>query len=1253
MTSLNDTVDVTKEKFLTNSYKYKNTYFSKKSKHVLKSKENTYNIKCNKELKRKLKKYKLRHDGKEDQDVLDVSNFLITSLIIKSPNSKEQHQSNIEEIEYTRPKNYLFKMGRQNSRSNGTISGNNSKEKSLKESNVYEENTPSQSDNQLRKQTNAFQLLMDSRDKVIGSNSLGKEKSIEEEEEFKMIEKKELRMKRAMLLQKMAEAKGSLKKTEMEEYQECCIKKKMEKRAEKLRNMILNKETKTKKYTNKSDKVNSDKNAQINETAETNGMKLNTFQIVNMFNECEVQVKISPKKKQIPKDEEEFLKKLSPSLRKKENMLSYFKKLEKEVETTPEKSECDSLLIKVKLKTKNKNNNKRKLSLKKTTDSSKDLLLISNNNINKVGSQNLEISKDNKQKESINTLTNQPTKTNVTLMVNEERPKRNIKRPVKYVDDSKLSSSDEDCHIFTPKKKKSMKMPLKSKFFDNSSADVPLSVEKSKKLTKEKIMHKESQKKPVKLAPIFATKVQPSLVDIEAKNKFLQSGVPDQLKKRSIKQEVSSSVSTCFPMTVHIQQHIENTKNDTEMQHNIPLMDINMENCTCKPSDELYKSLIHVSNTQSVEKNLTLPTLDVNMMLKNIKQVYKRFPVYRTYRLLKDKNKGELKDHSYLELDNSVEIMNSFVDIWNENPDQLNWTSKFKSTSSKHIIGNFESIKELKKWLVQWTENEAKNKISSKDDSDFSDFYNSDTDSRESMKATNNLLIITGPVGCGKTSGVYAVAAELAFKVLEVNASGKRTGKIMLQDLHEATQSHKVNRGTSGTESSQKSQDFVNESSVSKPKKRGRPKKCNEKLSQKYSGIKTEISNGTQPSQETTRTAMSLILIDDADIVFEQDDGFCSAIVQLVQCSKRPVILITSTQSCVHLQRFFQIGKIIKMKPLLPRMLGTWLDLLCLANNGICWPGIGAKFLEYFKGDMRKTINYLQFYTQTENSNDDGITTSLDVDMNIQHLDDEKSNMSWVDPVDVENSDPLSLDINQIWTLFTSEMFDLVKSRHTIPLFNIWWNIPKLLNVSPDKSAVLDKQKYSELDSKNSQDHLVHLDSLANVIDAISISDLFVIKRADNACVTNLPWFTAETHSVSEHDNEENYTRAFELSEEISQEYVKSNILLALKYRSSGNLDSMPLDFPGMKIKREKARIVSRHNSLNTCLNPSAVLDRRALALDYWSSCRNICRIERTKTDNNSKRNNRFCHYLKSLNANCKSESFENLAESLFVKEID
>eukprot|EP01052_Picozoa_sp_SAG31_P043522 SAG31_NODE_7277_length_1736_cov_2.010996_1_plen_287_part_10 len=57
----------------------------------------------------------------------------------------------------------------------------------------------------------------------------------------------------------------------------------------------------------------------------------------------------------------------------------------------------------------------------------------------------------------------------------------------------------------------------------------------------------------------------------------------------------------------------------------------------------------------------------------------------------------------------------------------------------------------------------------------------------------HNVLVITGPVGCGKSAAVRAVARELGYSVIESNASDKRSGKAVLGMFGDGAQSHGLN----------------------------------------------------------------------------------------------------------------------------------------------------------------------------------------------------------------------------------------------------------------------------------------------------------------------------------------------------------------------------------------------------------------------------------------------------------------------------
>ncbi|KAH9637175.1 hypothetical protein HF086_016197 [Spodoptera exigua] len=1204
-----------------NLIKELNCYKYRQRRHVLKSKENTIRHKCNKVLKRKLRKYKLRQDGQEDQDILDVSKILVSSLTIRSPsNKKDPYLCEDSEFEDWRPKNYLFKMVRRKPvKINDTLKNSNT-EVDIQDDVIID--SPLAVSSQEKKQTNAFKLLMDSRNKSLGCNSPGKDKSDENIDTTEVIERKNLKAKRQLLLQKMAEAKGSLKNKESEEFQDNIIKEQMEKRAKRLKSMIFkekpDKESKISNVKSKKDELinlSSEDNKVANNNNTKKKNKSNTFKIVDIFNTVEDNAIISPVKKSISKEDEDFLSKLSPSLKKKESMLSYFKKIDKDTEFSPN-SENDNL-IKVKLQPRNKKKSKKKkLSLKKDSLEVIDLSgaikeqeenvngevtkiledkvvdeAIINNKVNEFN----QIQQKSKDKTLATISVNIPDNTLEKMILNvncdsdkvnnesqkrkrtskldmkldsenskttfnsDSRPKRSVKRPVKYVDDACLSSSDEDLHIFTPKKKKhidsaSDKKPVCLKTDQPPDELKPVKPKPEKKV--EKVLKDVTSKKPTKLAPIFTSKhTDPAA--LEAKQKFLQSGVPDKLKKQIQQQKVNSIPENSFPVVVHVQQSTA-TSEDNQLVIKIPLMNTETEeDCTLSYENSEIQKLVTINQDVSYYSVDTKSKKSTQAMLQTIKKMHPKFPVYRTYRYLRSKGKGEIKDCSYVDVDNSIEVLGDMVDVINDSPDRLNWTDKYKAITTKQIIGNFETLKELRRWLILWTENQIKSKAKGKANSDSSDYYESEPDSRDSIKSTNNLLVLAGPTGCGKTASIYAVAADLAMKVIEVNASSRRTGKIMLQDLQEATQSHKVNRGTGNSDNSQKSQEKQQTDLPKHTKKRGRPKKTIEEEKSKEPIVKNEVLSGTTLSQESTRTDSSLILIDDADIVFDQDDGFTSAIMQLVQSSKRPVILITSSLVCPHLQRFLHNAKILKMSPLLPRILGTWLDLMCLADSGMCWPGVGAKFLNYFKGDIRKTINYLQFCLPKVASSEEE-AASQNVDLYKNHIDEESSCMSWADNDDAEGRTSTlgDVDVNTIWTVFASKHSNLINLTYPAQLFNTWWSMPSLLTAAP--TIDLPSQKCNNVQKKKAS---LELEAIANAADAFSLSDYYShINQDTDRNITSQPWYCPESHSVSERENPDRYHKEYEIMSDICHTILTGSIATAQDTKRPGGIEAQQFD---------------------------------------------------------------------------------------------
>nr|WKN12651.1 Atad5a [Photocorynus spiniceps] len=126
------------------------------------------------------------------------------------------------------------------------------------------------------------------------------------------------------------------------------------------------------------------------------------------------------------------------------------------------------------------------------------------------------------------------------------------------------------------------------------------------------------------------------------------------------------------------------------------------------------------------------------------------------------------------------------------------WTDKYQPQHSNDIIGNAASVKRLHSWLKEWKlradreERKKQKDEKHEEDSSDSDWGCGEEDSQDGEDMLCNTVLITGPTGVGKTAAVYACAQELGFKVFEVNASSQRSGRLILSQLKEATQSHQV-----------------------------------------------------------------------------------------------------------------------------------------------------------------------------------------------------------------------------------------------------------------------------------------------------------------------------------------------------------------------------------------------------------------------------------------------------------------------------
>lgn len=440
--------------------------------------------------------------------------------------------------------------------------------------------------------------------------------------------------------------------------------------------------------------------------------------------------------------------------------------------------------------------------------------------------------------------------------------------------------------------------------------------------------------KPVKLAPLFMKKLpKPSIDPVvkEARRNFLLSGLPENLrtaidKQKQYEDEILSNELIAFPSISHVTQQQSTLKGSEvpvlwensvvkinaddvdECEHNRPSRILRKGSLTGS-SDDADMPVI-CEEIRSIERT-SIKHGKVKELVKRLKERFEDFPTNRCFKQLfrQYKNATRESDSDYYSFSDNASIEENllFVDI-------------FKPNQFEEFFINTKPVKDLKEFLLNWN--------------DKSEEYDSDeSGSRQSSREMNNFAVLTGVSGVGKTSSVYALAKDLNYQVIEINAGSRRSGKKMLQDLFEATQSHRV-KNKSG-------------------------KKCS---------APDDSENSQGMSYDDAPAAKSIILVEDAELVFESDEGFVSSIQQLINISKRPVLLTTNNRSCQHLQKYIQNNEIMFERPRNANHIAKYLSLLCLAANY----QINESALEHLfalnEHDLRKTINEIEFFIRSANT---------------------------------------------------------------------------------------------------------------------------------------------------------------------------------------------------------------------------------------------------------------------------------------------
>jgi len=221
----------------------------------------------------------------------------------------------------------------------------------------------------------------------------------------------------------------------------------------------------------------------------------------------------------------------------------------------------------------------------------------------------------------------------------------------------------------------------------------------------------------------------------------------------------------------------------------------------------------------------------------------------------------------------------------------LPWTETYRPKSLKDVVGNPSAIAELEKWALAWQEG----------------------------KPDKRAVILHGDPGTGKTSAALALAADMGWAVVEMNASDKRNAEEIRKIALRAA------------------------------------------VAQTFSETGEFLS--------TFAGGRKLVVLDEADNLFgREDSGGIGAIVDTMRQTRQPIVLLAN--DVYELTRrsaaFKALCRIIKFQPIHSSSVKAVLRAIA-RTEGVAIPDEVVNYIaEHCEGDLRSAINDLELVARGE-----------------------------------------------------------------------------------------------------------------------------------------------------------------------------------------------------------------------------------------------------------------------------------------------
>lgn len=312
-------------------------------------------------------------------------------------------------------------------------------------------------------------------------------------------------------------------------------------------------------------------------------------------------------------------------------------------------------------------------------------------------------------------------------------------------------------------------------------------------------------------------------------------------------------------------------------------------------------------------------------------------------------------------------------------PENCLWTDKYRPQNAKQICGNGESVKFLSEWLQLWQKKGSpanRNFIDEDTCLTHDDGYyylqsDCDSDTTDGDDSLKNVLLVTGPVGSGKSAAIYACAREHGFQIIEINASDWRNGALVKQKFGEAVESHWLQRTSGNPINSEKSlskffSPVNTKTHCPDMEVLEMTPLLDDEDSRNADAFSDKIISGENLTDNCQNWIKTLILFEDVDATLCEDQGFISTIQQLAETAKRPMIL-TSNSDCPVLPKNLDRSELSFFLPSLRDILGH-VGVICAAENIKIHPFLVERFVDHCQKDIRKTITLLQFWCRGQST---------------------------------------------------------------------------------------------------------------------------------------------------------------------------------------------------------------------------------------------------------------------------------------------